>query len=97
MFSIIGPGHQHSLVDAVAFPSYPRHALLKRDLTIWLTKIRRFDKLFIETRAAYGLALSSEKKGQGMVAKQFSECCPLMMTKGVRLSKKLPPHTITPD
>ncbi|GFV77218.1 hypothetical protein TNCV_444481 [Trichonephila clavipes] len=28
----VGAGHQHSLVDAVAFPSYPRHARLARDL-----------------------------------------------------------------
>ncbi|GFX31792.1 protein GVQW3 [Trichonephila clavipes] len=41
---IIGPGHQYSLVDAVSFPSYPRRALLKRDLTIWLAK-EVFDKL----------------------------------------------------
>ncbi|GFW59656.1 histidine triad nucleotide-binding protein 3 [Trichonephila clavipes] len=26
------PGHQHSLLDAVAFPSYTRHARLERDL-----------------------------------------------------------------
>ncbi|GFS94092.1 band 4.1-like protein 4A [Trichonephila clavipes] len=30
--------------DAVAFPSYPRHARLERDLAIWLTK-GVFDKL----------------------------------------------------
>ncbi|GFV61853.1 hypothetical protein TNCV_4106581 [Trichonephila clavipes] len=33
-----GQGRQLSLVDAVAFPSYPKHALLKRDLAIWLSK-----------------------------------------------------------
>ncbi|GFV01426.1 hypothetical protein TNCV_2960201 [Trichonephila clavipes] len=41
---IVGPGHQHSLVDAVIFPSYSRHARLERDLTIWLAK-EGFDKL----------------------------------------------------
>ncbi|GFW39362.1 hypothetical protein TNCV_1833451 [Trichonephila clavipes] len=39
-----GPGHQHSPVDAVTFPSYPRHARLERDLEIWLAK-EMFDKL----------------------------------------------------
>ncbi|GFX51339.1 transposable element Tc3 transposase [Trichonephila clavipes] len=29
---IVELGHQHSLVDAVAFPSYPRHARLDRDM-----------------------------------------------------------------
>ncbi|GFW68595.1 disheveled-associated activator of morphogenesis 2 [Trichonephila clavipes] len=38
------PGHQHSLVDAVAFTSYLRHARLERDLAIWLVK-KVFDKL----------------------------------------------------
>ncbi|GFV30186.1 hypothetical protein TNCV_96631 [Trichonephila clavipes] len=38
------PGHQHSLVDAVAFPAYPRDSGLERDLVIWLTK-GMFDKL----------------------------------------------------
>ncbi|GFT72478.1 hypothetical protein TNCV_973531 [Trichonephila clavipes] len=41
---MVGPGHQHSLIDAVAFPSYARHALLERDLVIWLAK-EVFDKL----------------------------------------------------
>ncbi|GFU40226.1 hypothetical protein TNCV_3624551 [Trichonephila clavipes] len=35
---IIGQGHQHSLVDEIVFPSHPRHALLKKDLAIWLAK-----------------------------------------------------------
>ncbi|GFV76132.1 hypothetical protein TNCV_4672211 [Trichonephila clavipes] len=38
------PGHEHSLLDTIAFPSYPRHAQLERDLAIWLTK-EVFDKL----------------------------------------------------
>ncbi|GFX27658.1 hypothetical protein TNCV_107561 [Trichonephila clavipes] len=38
------PGHEHSLLDAVAFPSYPRLARLERDLMIWLIK-EVFDKL----------------------------------------------------
>ncbi|GFY17090.1 hypothetical protein TNCV_1088661 [Trichonephila clavipes] len=38
------PGHQHSLVDAVAFSSYPRHVGLERDLVIWLAK-ELFEKL----------------------------------------------------
>ncbi|GFT28149.1 hypothetical protein TNCV_645231 [Trichonephila clavipes] len=29
---IFGSGHQHSLIDEVAFPSYLRHARLERDL-----------------------------------------------------------------
>ncbi|GFW98233.1 hypothetical protein TNCV_331851 [Trichonephila clavipes] len=41
---IVGPGHEHSLLDAVAFSSYPRHDRLERDLAIWLTK-EVFDKL----------------------------------------------------
>ncbi|GFV38301.1 hypothetical protein TNCV_1619471 [Trichonephila clavipes] len=41
---IVGPGHEHSLLDAVAVPSYPRHARLERDLAIWLTE-EVFDKL----------------------------------------------------
>ncbi|GFT27997.1 hypothetical protein TNCV_644051 [Trichonephila clavipes] len=35
---IVGPGHQHSLVDAVALISYPRHTRLERELAIWLPK-----------------------------------------------------------
>ncbi|GFX63225.1 focal adhesion kinase 1 [Trichonephila clavipes] len=41
---IVGLGHQHSLVDVVAFSSYPRHARLEKDFMIWLAKIV-FDKL----------------------------------------------------
>ncbi|GFT86588.1 CCHC-type domain-containing protein, partial [Trichonephila clavipes] len=41
----VGTGHQHSLVDAVFFPSYIRHDQLERDLTIWLAK-EVFDKLW---------------------------------------------------
>ncbi|GFW61132.1 hypothetical protein TNCV_4873421 [Trichonephila clavipes] len=40
---IFGPGYQHSQVDAVAFPSYPRYARLERDLVIWLAR-ETFDK-----------------------------------------------------
>ncbi|GFW86937.1 cytochrome P450 4C1 [Trichonephila clavipes] len=40
----VKPGHQDSLVDAVVFPSYPRHDSLERDLAIWLAK-EVFDKL----------------------------------------------------
>ncbi|GFU98627.1 uncharacterized protein TNCV_3654581 [Trichonephila clavipes] len=29
---IVGPGHEHYLLEAVAFPSYPRHAQLERYL-----------------------------------------------------------------
>ncbi|GFS80857.1 uncharacterized protein TNCV_126201 [Trichonephila clavipes] len=36
--------HQHSVVEAFAFPSYPRHARLERDLVIRLAK-EVFDKL----------------------------------------------------
>ncbi|GFV38683.1 hypothetical protein TNCV_4420511 [Trichonephila clavipes] len=43
-FYSIGQGHRHFLVDAVTFPSYPRHAILERDIVIWLTK-EVFDKL----------------------------------------------------
>ncbi|GFX36202.1 low-density lipoprotein receptor-related protein 2 [Trichonephila clavipes] len=43
----VASGHQHFLVEAVAFPSYPRHARLERDLAIWLTK-EKFDKLTTE-------------------------------------------------
>ncbi|GFS96067.1 uncharacterized protein TNCV_3308901 [Trichonephila clavipes] len=38
------PGLEHSLLDAVAYPSYPRQARLERDLAICLTK-EVFDKL----------------------------------------------------
>ncbi|GFU87162.1 hypothetical protein TNCV_2715101 [Trichonephila clavipes] len=41
---IVGLGHQLSLVDAVTFPSYPRHARLKKDLVVWVAK-EVFDKL----------------------------------------------------
>ncbi|GFV07017.1 hypothetical protein TNCV_2663961 [Trichonephila clavipes] len=37
-------GHKHSQFDAIAFPSYPRHARLETDPAIWLTK-EVFDKL----------------------------------------------------
>ncbi|GFT25741.1 adhesion G protein-coupled receptor B2 [Trichonephila clavipes] len=36
--------NQHYMVDAVAFPSYPRYARLERNLVIWLAK-EVFDKL----------------------------------------------------
>ncbi|GFV40161.1 hypothetical protein TNCV_3953581 [Trichonephila clavipes] len=35
---IVRPAHEHSLLDAVAFPLYLRHARLERDLVIWLAK-----------------------------------------------------------
>ncbi|GFV08834.1 hypothetical protein TNCV_3820771 [Trichonephila clavipes] len=35
---IVGAGNQHYLVDAVGFPSYPRHAQLERDMVIRLSK-----------------------------------------------------------
>ncbi|GFX87687.1 tyrosine-protein kinase Btk29A [Trichonephila clavipes] len=41
---VVGPGHQHSLVNAITFPSYPRHAVLMRDLVIWMAK-EVFDKM----------------------------------------------------
>ncbi|GFX72298.1 fatty acyl-CoA reductase 2 [Trichonephila clavipes] len=47
------------MVDAVGFPSYPRHALLKRDLGIWLAK-EVFDKLKEDDEAL--LQLRSEIK-----------------------------------
>ncbi|GFV53163.1 hypothetical protein TNCV_3705341 [Trichonephila clavipes] len=34
----VGSDHQHSLVDADAFPSYLRHSRLHRDMVIWLAK-----------------------------------------------------------
>ncbi|GFV56934.1 uncharacterized protein TNCV_1869751 [Trichonephila clavipes] len=43
---MVGPGHRHSLIDAVAFPTYLRHARLERDLLIWLAQ-KVFDKLDI--------------------------------------------------
>ncbi|GFV07656.1 hypothetical protein TNCV_4941581 [Trichonephila clavipes] len=62
---IMGQCHHHSpLVDAVAFPSYPRLALLKRHLAIWLAKeVLTTVRQFIATRAACGMALSFEKQG----------------------------------
>ncbi|GFV31148.1 hypothetical protein TNCV_4314731 [Trichonephila clavipes] len=96
-------GTQHSVVDAVAFPSYPRYARLERDLvgqeSVWIA-VRQF----ITTRGVCGLALSSEKLGQRTakrnVAKQFSElrCAvsePLMMSKWIWLSKEMSPQTLT--
>ncbi|GFY12399.1 hypothetical protein TNCV_1798211 [Trichonephila clavipes] len=41
---VIGQGHENVVVDAVTFPSYPRHALLKGDLVIWLAK-EMFEKV----------------------------------------------------
>ncbi|GFX87157.1 uncharacterized protein TNCV_4077441 [Trichonephila clavipes] len=43
---IVGSGHQHSMVDAVPFLSYPRHAGLERDLVNWVVK-EVFDKLLV--------------------------------------------------
>ncbi|GFS98490.1 hypothetical protein TNCV_3478801 [Trichonephila clavipes] len=40
----IWPGQEHSLLDPVAFPSYPRHARFETDLAIWLVK-EVFEKL----------------------------------------------------
>ncbi|GFX37855.1 uncharacterized protein TNCV_1823111 [Trichonephila clavipes] len=41
---IVGSGHQHSMADAVAFLSHPRHARLERNLVNWLAR-KVFDKL----------------------------------------------------
>ncbi|GFU93162.1 hypothetical protein TNCV_352541 [Trichonephila clavipes] len=37
-FAPIGSGHQHSLVDVIAFSSFSRHARLERDLVTWQSK-----------------------------------------------------------
>ncbi|GFX88784.1 hypothetical protein TNCV_1558291 [Trichonephila clavipes] len=65
---IVEPGLQHTLVDAVAFPLYPRHAQVDRDIAIWLAR-EVFDKLsgIILLRKGQGTA-------KGTVAKQVSEC-----------------------
>ncbi|GFX10118.1 hypothetical protein TNCV_1865161 [Trichonephila clavipes] len=72
----VRPGHQHSLVDAVAFPSYPRHARLERDLAIWRAK-KVFDML---NGSKTVLRMSSTYR--------CAVCVPLMTIKGVRLQKK---------
>ncbi|GFT62155.1 hypothetical protein TNCV_2062331 [Trichonephila clavipes] len=61
-------GHKHSQFDAIAFPSYPRHARLERDPAIWLTK-EVFDKLnrsnvFSECRCR--IAVSDDQRGPGV-------------------------------
>ncbi|GFW94778.1 DUF4817 domain-containing protein [Trichonephila clavipes] len=50
------PGHQHSLLDAVVFPSYLRYVRLERDLAIWLAK-EMFDKLCQVIYSQFGLAI----------------------------------------
>ncbi|GFX01163.1 hypothetical protein TNCV_4581291 [Trichonephila clavipes] len=77
-------GDQHSPVDAVSFLSYPRHARLERRLVIWLVK-KVFDKLngsktVLTMSSMYSCAVS----------------VPLKTPKGVRLSKKMAPQTISP-
>ncbi|GFV26469.1 hypothetical protein TNCV_3361221 [Trichonephila clavipes] len=41
---IVESGHQHSMADTVPFLSYPRYALLERDLATWQAK-KMSDKL----------------------------------------------------
>ncbi|GFW35005.1 hypothetical protein TNCV_979431 [Trichonephila clavipes] len=75
--SIVGPDHQHSLVDAATFSSYSRNARLERELVIWLTK-EVSHKLSLSFRAGTSSWLIQIAPNQPVTGSRvFPLTCPL--------------------
>ncbi|GFU23744.1 hypothetical protein TNCV_2341321 [Trichonephila clavipes] len=98
-----GLGHQHSLVDAVAFPSYPRHARLKEILrsgcpkkglksckTVHSNTCRMWSgPILLKNKARVLLKVRQQNSSQNVVDVSLCSKLPLMTTKRVWLSKEM--------